>query len=208
MAVVDPADRVERLRRAQPKRKRELDARVPPGQFITKKFPVLTYGPTPQIDLGAWQLRIDGAVEQKITFNWEEFTSLPTVRIETDIHCVTRWTMLDTVWEGVAFRELVDRVRPTPDAQFVMQHAYGGYTTNLLLNELLDDDVLLAHRFGGEPLEVEHGGPLRVVVPKLYFWKSAKWVNRLEFLTEDSLGFWESYGYHRHGDPWKEERFS
>ncbi len=208
MSVIDPADRVERLRRAQPKRKRELDERVPPGQFITKKFPVLTYGPTPQIDLETWQLRIGGAVEQEIGFNWEEFTSLPTVRIETDIHCVTRWTMLDTVWEGVAFRELVDRVRPTPDAQFVMQHSYGGYTTNLPLEEMMDDDVLLAYRFGGEPLEVEHGGPLRAVVPKLYFWKSAKWVNGLEFLTKDSLGFWESYGYHNHGDPWKEERFS
>ncbi len=127
MTVIDPADRVERLRRAQPKRKRELDDRVPPGQFITKKFPVLTYGPTPQIDLETWQLRIGGTVEQEVAFNWEEFTSLPTVRIETDIHCVTRWTMLDTVWEGVSFRELVDRVRPNPDAQFVMQHSFGGY---------------------------------------------------------------------------------
>lgn len=208
MSVIDPADRVERLRSAQPKRKRELDERVPPGQFITKKFPVLTYGPVPQIDLGAWQLRIGGAVEQELSFTLEEFMSLPTVRLDTDIHCVTRWTMLGTVWEGVPFRELIDRVRPTPDARFVMQHSYGGYTTNLPLDEMMNGDALLAYRFGGEPLAMEHGGPLRVVVPRLYFWKSAKWVNRLEFMTEDSLGFWESYGYHRHGDPWAEERFS
>jgi DMSO/TMAO reductase YedYZ molybdopterin-dependent catalytic subunit len=208
MSDSDPAKRVERLRRAQPRRKRELDDRLPPGQFVTEKFPVLTYGPTPQVDLGSWQLTIDGAVERELTLSWEELISLPTVRNETDIHCVTRWSMLDTSWEGVAFRELAERVRPLPAARFVMQHSYGGYTTNLPLGELMGDDVLLAYRFGGEALEPEHGGPLRMVVPKLYFWKSAKWVNRLEFLTEDSLGFWETYGYHHHGDPWNEERFS
>lgn len=208
MSALDPAKRVERLRRARPKRKRELDDRLPPGQFVTEKFPVLTYGPTPQIDLETWQLRVGGAVEQKLELDWEEFISLPTIRIETDIHCVTRWSKLDTVWEGVAFRELVERASPMPDAQFVMQHSYGGYTTNLPLEDLMDDDVVLAYRYGGEPLEAEHGGPMRMVVPKLYFWKSAKWLTALEFMTEDSLGFWESYGYHQYGDPWKEQRFS
>ena len=208
MSAIDPAERVERLRRARPKRKRELDDRLPPGQFVTEKFPVLTYGPTPQIDLETWQLRVGGAVEQELELDWEEFISLPTIRIETDIHCVTRWSKLDTVWEGVAFRELVERASPNPDAQFVMQHSYGGYTTNLPLEDLMDDDVILAYRYGGEPLEAEHGGPMRMVVPKLYFWKSAKWLTALEFMTEDSLGFWESYGYHQYGDPWKEQRFS
>lgn len=208
MSSLDPAKRVEKLRRAQPRRKRELDDRLPPGQFVTEKFPVLTYGPTPQIDMSNWRLTVDGAVEHELVLSWEEFTSLPKVRIETDIHCVTRWSMLDTVWEGVAFRELVERVNPAPAARFVMQHSYGGYTTNLPLEDLMGDDVLLAYRFGDEPLDVEHGGPLRTVVPKLYFWKSAKWVNRIEFVTEDSLGFWETYGYHHHGDPWSEERFS
>ena len=206
--AIDPAKRVERLRKAKPTRKRELDDRVPPGQFLTEKFPVLTYGPAPEVDLATWRLRIDGAVSQALTLDWAEFTALPTVRVEADIHCVTRWSKLDTVWEGVAFLELAKLVSPAPEAKFVMQHSHGGYTTNLPLDELMHDDVMLAHRFGGEPLDAEHGGPMRMVVPKLYFWKSAKWLNRLEFLTHDAPGFWESYGYHNHGDPWAEERFS
>ena len=208
MSDLDPAKRVEKLRRAQPRRKREFDERLPPGQFVTEKFPVLTYGPTPQIDLTTWSLRVDGEVERELVLSWEDFQALPTVRVETDIHCVTRWSMFDTVWEGVAFRELAERVSPTSAARFVVQHSYGGYTTNLPLEELMEDDVLLAHRFGGAPLDIEHGGPLRTVVPKLYFWKSAKWISRIEFVTEDTPGFWETYGYHNHGDPWNEERFS
>ena len=208
MAKIDPTERVARLRRAQPKRKRELDERLPEGQFVTEKFPVLTYGPVPKIDLDTWRLRITGLVEEDFELNWKEFTSLPTTRIEADIHCVTRWSKLDTVWEGVSARDLALRAKPRPAARFVMQHSYGGYTTNLPLEEFVDDEVVLAHRFGGEPLAAEHGGPVRVVVPKLHFWKSAKWVNQLEFLPEDSPGFWEGFGYHNHGDPWKEERFS
>jgi DMSO/TMAO reductase YedYZ molybdopterin-dependent catalytic subunit len=208
MAKIDPAERVVRLRRANPKRKRELDDRLPKGQFLTEKFPVLTYGPTPKIDLETWRLRITGLVEQEFELDWKEFTSLPTTTIEADIHCVTRWTKLETVWEGVALRDLALRAAPRAAARFVMQHSYGGYTTNLPLDEIVDDDVILAYRFDGAPLAAEHGGPVRVVVPKLYFWKSAKFINQLEFLSEDSPGFWEGFGYHNHGDPWKEERFS
>ncbi len=204
MPSPDPAERVARLRRAQPKRKRELDERLPPGQFVTEKFPVLTYGQTPRIELSTWRIRLWGAVERELELTWDEFTALPTVRVEADIHCVTRWSKLDTVWEGVAFRGLVS---PMPDARFVMQHSYGGYMTNLPLEELMDHDVVLAYRYGGEPLEADHGGPVRMVVPKLYFWKSAKWLNGLEFISDDRPGFWEAYGYHNHGDPWKEERF-
>ncbi len=208
MARSDPAQRVARLRRARPTRTRDSDDRVPPGQFLTEKFPVLTYGPIPPVDLPTWRLRLWGDVENECEFTWDEFTALPTVRVETDIHCVTRWTKFDTVWEGVAFRELAARAGPTARANFVIQHAYGDYTTNLPLEELMDDDVVLAYRYGGEPLAAEHGGPMRLVVPKLYFWKSAKWLRGLEFRSQDRPGFWETYGYHTHGDPWSEERFS
>lgn len=197
-----------RLREARPTRKRELDDRLPPGQFLTEKFPVLTYGPTPKVDLGDWRLQITGAVETPFELDWAEFQSLPTTRIESDIHCVTRWSKLDTLWEGVAFSQLVARANPRTDARFVMQHSYGGYTTNLPLEETLADGVILAYRFGREPLAEEHGGPVRMVVPHLYFWKSAKWVQQIEFMAADSPGFWETYGYHNHGDPWTEERFS
>ncbi len=207
MTQPDPAERVARLRRARPTRKRDNDDRVPPGQFLTEKFPVLTYGPITPVDLRTWRLRLWGAVENEREFTWDEFTALPTIRVEADIHCVTRWTKLDAVWEGVAFREVASRARPTAGAMFVMQHAYGDYTTNLPLDELMDDDVVLAYRYGGEPLAAEHGGPMRLVVPKLYFWKSAKWLRGLEFRSEDQPGFWEIYGYHNHGDPWIEERF-
>jgi DMSO/TMAO reductase YedYZ molybdopterin-dependent catalytic subunit len=204
---IDPLERVARLIRAKPTRKRELDARLPEGQFLTEKFPVLSYGPTPKIDLKTWRLRLTGLVEQELELDWNEFTALPTTTIQADIHCVTRWSKLDTVWEGVALRDLALKAKPRPAARFAMQHSYGGYTTNLPLDEIVDEDVILAHRFDSAPLTPEHGGPVRVVVPKLYFWKSAKWVNQLEFLPEDAPGFWEGYGYHNHGDPWKEERF-
>ncbi len=169
---------------------------------------MLTYGPIPPVDLATWRLRLWGDVENECEFTWDEFTALPTVRVETDIHCVTRWTKFDTVWEGVAFRRLAARAGPTARANFVIQHAYGDYTTNLPLEELMDDDVVLAYRYGGEQLAAEHGGPMRLVVPKLYFWKSAKWLRGLEFRSQDRPGFWETYGYHNHGDPWSEERFS
>ena len=208
MSIFDPLKRVGRLRRAQPKRLSETEERIPPGQYKTEKFPVLTYGPTPRIELDTWRLKIFGLVEQEQELNWQVFTALPTVTLETDIHCVTRWSKLDTVWEGVPFKEFMNRVKPKPEAKFVMQHSFGGYTTNLALEELLEDDVLLAYKFNGTLLAPDHGGPMRMLVPKLYFWKSAKWLNGLEFMAEDNSGFWEGYGYHNHGDPWKEERFS
>ena len=207
MSILDPLKRVERLRKAQPKRQSDSESRIPPGQYRTEKFPVLSYGPTPRIDQNSWRLRIFGLVEQTSEFTWTKFTSLPSVTIERDIHCVTRWSKLETVWEGVLFKELVKQVNLKPQAKYVMQHSYGGYTTNLPLEKLLEDDVLLAYKFAGQPLSPEHGGPMRMFVPKLYFWKSAKWLNGLEFMAEDKPGFWEGYGYHNHGDPWQEERF-
>jgi len=208
MKQPDPAKRVARLRRARPTRTSDADDRIPPGQFLTEKFPVLTYGPIPSVDLETWRLRVWGEVENEFELTWEEFTQLPTVQVEADIHCVTRWSKLDTEWHGVSFQKLATLARPTASAKFVTQHAYGDYTTNLPLDELMEDDVVLAYRYGGEPLAAEHGGPMRLVVPKLYFWKSAKWLRGLEFTSEDQPGFWESYGYHNHGDPWTEERFS
>ena len=203
-------DRVDRLKRAQPSRDPDNDpeGRIPPGQYLTEKFPVLSKGPTPNIDLERWQFRIFGNVANEVVLNYQEFTDLPQVTITTDFHCVTRWSMLDSTWEGIPIREVIDRVDILSSSKFVMVQAYGQYTTNLPLSDLIDEDVLFAHSWNGEPLSSEHGGPLRLVVPKLYAWKSAKWVNGLEFLENDQPGYWEQAGYHKHGDPFKEERFS
>jgi DMSO/TMAO reductase YedYZ molybdopterin-dependent catalytic subunit len=209
MSILDPLKRVQRLRRANQRREHDaVQDRLPPGQVITHKFPVLSYGSTPRIELRVWRLAVWGLVEEPREFTWEEFTQLPQQRQVCDIHCVTRWSKLDTVWEGVPFREIARLVKPKPEAKFVMEHAYGDYTTNMALEELLDDDVLLAFNYDDKPLEPEHGGPVRMLVPKLYFWKSAKWLRGLEFMAENKPGFWETYGYHMHGDPWTEERFS
>jgi DMSO/TMAO reductase YedYZ molybdopterin-dependent catalytic subunit len=206
---LDPLKRVQRLRDADRRREHEAGRdRLPPGQVLTYKFPVLSYGPNPHIDLNSWRLKVGGLVEEPREFTWEEFMQLPRQRQVCDIHCVTRWSKLDTIWEGVPFREIVKLVRPKPEAKYVMEHSYGGYTTNVPLEELLDDDVLLAFKYDDKPLEPDHGGPMRMLVPKLYFWKSAKWLRGLEFLAGDQPGFWEMYGYHMHGDPWTEERFS
>jgi DMSO/TMAO reductase YedYZ molybdopterin-dependent catalytic subunit len=209
MSILDPLKRVQRLRRANQRREHGPSRdRRPPGQVLTPKFPVLHYGSTPPVDLKDWRLKVWGLVEEPREFTWEEFMGLPKRRQVCDIHCVTRWSKLDTVWEGVPFQEIAELVKPKPEAKFVMEHAYGGYTTNMALEELLDDDVLLAFNYDDKPLEPEHGGPLRMLVPKLYFWKSAKWLRGLEFMAENKPGFWEMYGYHMHGDPWTEERFS
>lgn len=187
--------------------------RVPPGQHLTAGFPVLTYGPTPMIHAQRWTCRVGGLVEREATVTWKELLEMPQTTVTCDIHCVTTWSKLDTTWTGVRVRDfleaIADRIgRIDPQARHVMQHSYGGYTTNVSMEEFTEDNVLLAHTFDGAPLDPEHGGPVRVMLPKLYFWKSAKWINGIEFMDENRRGFWERNGYHNHGDPWKEERFS
>jgi DMSO/TMAO reductase YedYZ molybdopterin-dependent catalytic subunit len=182
--------------------------RIPPGQYLTEKFPVLHYGSVPKTDLARWDLRVFGQVDAPFTLRWEEFKALPRKTVLTDIHCVTRWTKLDTGWEGVPIQAVLELAQVRQAASFVVAHCEQGYTANLPLSVLDDDDVLLADTYDGRPLEPEHGYPLRLLVPKRYFWKSAKWLRGLEFLDRDRLGFWERYGYHNDADPWKEERFS
>jgi DMSO/TMAO reductase YedYZ molybdopterin-dependent catalytic subunit len=182
--------------------------RVPPGQRLTDRFPVLHYGSVPRVDLSTWTLRVFGLVEQEKVFTYTEFTSLPTTRIVADIHCVTTWSKLDTVWEGVLFRDLAKLVKPKPEARFVMFHCEHDFTANVPLDVLMGDDVLLAWKYDDKLLTPEHGYPLRAVVPALYFWKSAKWVRGVEFMAKDRLGFWEQYGYNNSADPWKEERYA
>ena len=181
---------------------------VPPGQSVSETFPVLTYGAIPKINLKAWRLRVLGLVAQESVFNWEEFLALPQVAITRDFHCVTQWSKMDNLWEGVPFRSVMQRALPRPEAKYVMVRSYGGYATSLPLDVLMQDDVLLTHRQEGKPLEAAHGGPMRLVVPNRYGWKSAKWVNELELMAQDKLGFWEQLGYHNNADPWKEERFA
>ncbi len=180
---------------------------VPPVQYVTEKFPVLTYGPTPKIDLDTWKFKVFGLVEEELELDWKQFNDLGQTVLDAEFHCVTQWSRLVNTWEGVAFADLMKRIKPRPEAKYVMVHCYGGYTTNLPLDVIWDDDVLFAHKHDGEALDPEHGGPMRLVVPKRYGWKSAKWVNGLEFMEKDSPGFWEVRGYHMNGDPWQEERF-
>lgn len=183
-------------------------ARIPPGQYTTSKWPVLTYGETPRIEPEAWSIHLFGKVAEEVTLTWEQLQALPRVGITADFHCVTRFSTVDNPWEGVSTRELLRQVRIDPEASHVMVHCYGGYTTNLPLEDFLSERSLLADRHDGRPLPRDHGGPVRLVVPHLYAWKSAKWVNGLEFLDGDRRGFWERNGYHTYGDPWLEERFS
>lgn len=182
--------------------------RLPPGQTLTDKFPVLSYGPTPRFDRAKWDFRVVGLVEPQLRFDYEEFHALPRSHQVSDFHCVTTWSRFDNAWEGVKVRDLMRLVTLAPQVRFVIVHCDGGYTTNLPLDEFLDDDVILAHRHDGRDLEPDHGWPLRLVVPKLYAWKSAKWVRALEFSDQDRRGFWEVRGYHNHADPWREERYS
>jgi len=185
-----------------------LADRIPPGQARTSKWPVLTYGLTPRFDPRTWTFRCFGLVEEEVTWTWEEFLELPRTEVRCDIHCVTRWSRLDNRFEGVHIREIMTRVRLKPEAAYVMIHADPDYTTNLPVADLVDDDVLLALKHDGDDLTPDHGGPLRLVVPKLYFWKSAKWLRAFEFLDVNPPGFWELNGYHMHADPWQEERYS
>lgn len=181
--------------------------RTPPGQYLTKGFPVLTYGETPQIDRTTWQLKIWGLATEKI-FTWKDIMSLPQHDFTADFHCVTRWSRLDAQWRGVKVMDLMQLVNFDPQAAHIMEHCYGGYTTNIALGDFLREENFFAHTLFGEPLPPDHGAPLRLVVPHLYAWKSAKWLNGLEFMAEEKLGFWERNGYHTRGEPWAEERYS
>ena len=187
----------------------EVAARVPPGQVLTEKFPVLHFGRVPEYgDLSGWDFRVWGAVGEPFSLRWAEFRNLPVAERTLDIHCVTRWSKLDTRWQGVPFRHIADVAQPSADARFAIFHSEGGYTANVPLEVVMQPDCLLAWSFDGEPLTAEHGYPLRAVVPGRYFWKSAKWLRGIEFSEADQPGFWERNGYHNDADPWKEQRYS
>jgi DMSO/TMAO reductase YedYZ molybdopterin-dependent catalytic subunit len=187
---------------------RQAADRVPPGQYVTEKWPVLHYGSIPRSNPETWDFRIFGLVEEPLRLTHKEFRALPTKTITTDIHCVTAWSRLGMTFEGVPAAEILNLVKIRPEATFVMAHSEQGYETNLPLDFLRADDALFAWRADGADLAPEHGWPLRLVIPRLYFWKSAKWVRGIELLAKDRAGFWERNGYHMHGDPWSEERYS
>jgi DMSO/TMAO reductase YedYZ molybdopterin-dependent catalytic subunit len=179
--------------------------RIPPGQYVTDDFPVLSAGPTPHTPLDQWTFTIDGEVDEPRSWTWDEFRALPSEQVTKDIHCVTKWSKLDTKWECVSIDSLLDGVKT--EAEYVLAFFDGGYTTNLPLEDVTGGKAWIAFGYDGEPLEPEHGGPARLLVPHLYFWKSAKWVRGLTQRTEDAPGFWEQYGYHNYGDPWREQRY-
>ncbi|MEO1144695.1 MAG: sulfite oxidase-like oxidoreductase [Cyanobacteria bacterium J06638_22] len=184
-----------------------LSERIPPKQHLAKGFPVMTYGETPSVSTAEWTLRVWGKATP-VTFSWQDFMALPQSDFTEDFHCVTRWSKLDVQWVGVKVADVMAQVTLQPDASHVMLHCYGGYTTNLTLDDFLRAQNFFAHTLTGEPLPADHGGPMRLVVPHLYAWKSAKWIQGLEFLDHEELGFWERNGYHRRGEPWHEERYS
>ena len=183
-------------------------ARLPPGQYLTEKWPVLHAGSIPRYDLSTWDLVVEGEIENPIRLSWDELNALPRTSHTQDIHCVTRWSRLDNTFSGVPTRAIIEPARPRPEAKFVMCHCEHGFTTNLPLSDFLADDCILAYQWQGQELTPEHGWPLRGLVPRLYLWKSAKWIRGIELRATDAPGFWEQNGYHMHGDPWREERFS
>jgi len=183
----------------------ELAERLPPGQYAEPCFPVLTAGPTPEVDTGEWRFRIDGMVAESQEWSWEEFRALPFETVPCDIHCVTSWSKLGTSFGGVSLDTLLEPAEPL--GAFAMAHSYGGYTTNLPIEDITDGKAWIVYEFDGDDLESEHGGPARLLVPHLYFWKSAKWVRGLQFMEDDEPGFWETLGYHDRGDPWLEQRY-
>jgi DMSO/TMAO reductase YedYZ molybdopterin-dependent catalytic subunit len=188
------------------RRRRDVDpSRVPPGQYTVDDFPVLSAGPTPRTPLDAWSFMIDGALDEPVSWPWDELVALPSEDITVDIHCVTKWSKLDTTWTGVSVDTLLEGVET--EADYVTAWSDGDYTTNLALEDITGGKAWVAYSFGGEPLEPEHGGPARLLVPHLYFWKSAKWVRGLTLTVDDQPGFWEAAGYHNHGDPWREQRY-
>jgi DMSO/TMAO reductase YedYZ molybdopterin-dependent catalytic subunit len=182
--------------------------RLPPGQWVTEKWPILHVGPVPRFDPGAWDFRVVGLVEEPLRLTWEAFAALPRIQRVSDIHCVTTWSRYDNRWGGVACRDILARARPKAEARFVLVYAENGYCTNLPLEQFAADDCLLATHHDGAPLTPEHGYPLRLVVPHLYFWKSAKWVRAIELTAEDRPGFWEVRGYSNTAEPWREDRYS
>ncbi len=183
----------------------EDPSRVPPGQYVTHDFPVLSAGPTPRTRLDEWSFTIHGAVDEPVSWPWQEFLELPSETVTLDIHCVTKWSKLDTSWKGVSVDTLLAGVNSS--AGYLTAFSDGGYTTNLALEDVSGGKAWVAYEYGGQPLEPEHGGPARLLVPHLYFWKSAKWVRGLTLTVADTPGFWERYGYHNHGDPWLEQRY-
>ncbi len=206
------------INRRQEEENKRSEGRLPPGQALTQKFPVLHYGSVPSFNPATWDFRVWGEVEEPVRWSWEEFNQLPRTRLTMDIHCVTRWSKFDTDWEGVSVRTLIEQklIRPRPTAKFVMQHAEYGFTANLPLEVMLADNFLMATHYNGEPLTPDHGYPLRGIVGAIpgredlmtpYFWKGAKWLRGLEFMTQDRRGFWEQAGYHNNADVWEEERF-
>ena len=207
------------LHRKQSEEKVRQEGRLPPGQSLTQKWPVLHYGPVPSFNPATWDFRVWGEVEKPLRLTWEEFNQLPRSRVTIDLHCVTRWSKFDTLWEGVSIRTLVEKglVKPLPQARFVLQHAEYGYTTNIPLDVALADNFLLGTHVDGQPISPDHGYPLRGVVGAItnradlktpYLWKGAKWLRGLEILSQDQMGFWEKAGYHNEADVWKEERFA
>jgi len=210
MATWDPLAKVQRLKKANPTRPFDSkEGRLPPGQYLTEKFPVLHYGSVPKFDPATWDFKIWGLVENPVRLTWDEFVKLPTIKVVTDIHCVTRWSKLDTEWQGVPWSWVMETAQPKPDAKFIMLRSEHGFTANVPLEDCLSDPhAMLAYKYNDLPLEPDHGYPLRFLLPRLYFWKSAKWLRGIEFMAHDRAGFWEGYGYHMRGDPWTEERFS
>jgi len=187
-------------------RRTPTDLKLPPGQYLTRDFPVLSAGPTPNISLDQWEFVIDDGKSVLQRWDWKSFRDLPAENITVNLHCVTRWSKLDTSWEGVALDTLLADTKT--DAGYVLARSYGGYTTNLPLKDLLNKQAWIAFRFDGKDLEPEHGGPARLLVPHLYLWKSAKWVRGITLMHQDKPGFWEGFGYHNYGDPWREQRYS
>jgi DMSO/TMAO reductase YedYZ molybdopterin-dependent catalytic subunit len=195
------------FRRQQSEREHEVADRLPPGQYLTEKWPVLHYGSVPRVDLANWDFQICGLVDQPIRLTYQELMALPRKTVQADVHCVTRWSVLDSTWEGIAVGEVMKLVRLKPGATHVLVRAEQGFSANLSLEDFLRDENMLVDKRNGETITPEHGWPLRMFVPRLYFWKSAKWVRGFEFLSGDQPGFWEQYGYHIRGDPWREERY-
>ena len=185
----------------------ETAARLPPGQYLTEKWPVLHYGPVPPFNPRTWDFRVFGNVENEIKLNWEEFQKLDQTAVQADMHCVTTWSRLDQKWEGIPFSKIVEMAKPKSDSKFVIAHSEYGFTANTPMEYCMRDDCLIALRANGAPLTAEHGSPARLVVPRLYAWKSAKWLRGIEFSDVDKPGFWERNGYHNTGDPWKEQRY-